>query len=189
MPANHIIGLDLGQVRDYTALVVLERQPAAWAVRHLQRFALGTRYPIVVGQVLELRHRLDCTLVADQTGVGRAVIDMFNERLRGEAEGVFRPVTITAGRRVQLDERGDLRVPKRELVRAVQGVLGRNQLRIARGLPEATALARELSNFRVRVTAKGRETYAAWRERDHDDLVLALALAVWWGEKTQTSEG
>jgi len=36
----------------------------------------------------------------------------------------------------------------------------------------------------VRVTAAGQEeTLEAWREGPHDDLVLAVALAAWWGEK------
>ena len=26
------------------------------------------------------------------------------------------------------------------------------------------------------------DSYAAWREQAHDDLVLAVALACWWGE-------
>jgi hypothetical protein len=31
--------------------------------------------------------------------------------------------------------------------------------------------------------ATGHESPEAWRERDHDDLVLAVALAVWCGER------
>jgi hypothetical protein len=31
------------------------------------------------------------------------------------------------------------------------------------------------------VTAAANETFEAWRERDHDDLVLALALALYVG--------
>ena len=34
--------------------------------------------------------------------------------------------------------------------------------------------------FRVTLTAKGRDTYAA-RSGEHDDLVIAVALAVWGG--------
>ena len=29
----------------------------------------------------------------------------------------------------------------------------------------------------------GNETFESWRERDHDDLVLAVALAIWFGDK------
>ena len=37
--------------------------------------------------------------------------------------------------------------------------------------------------FKRRITPAGNETMASWREADHDDLVLALALAVWWRER------
>jgi hypothetical protein len=41
----------------------------------------------------------------------------------------------------------------------------------------------ELLAFRVKVTASANETFEAWRERDHDDLVLAVATAAWVGER------
>ncbi len=52
------------------------------------------------------------------------------------------------------------------------------RLKIAKGLPLAGAFIGELQAFQVRLTAKGRDTYAA-RSGEHDDLVLAVALAVW----------
>jgi hypothetical protein len=45
----------------------------------------------------------------------------------------------------------------------------------------APVLAEELGLFRVKVTAAANETFEAWWERDHDDLVLALALALYAG--------
>lgn len=39
----------------------------------------------------------------------------------------------------------------------------------------------ELGLFRVKVTLSANETFETWRERDHDDLVLALALALYVG--------
>jgi hypothetical protein len=36
-----------------------------------------------------------------------------------------------------------------------------------------------MNNFQVRITAAGNETFGPWRERAHDDLVFALALACW----------
>jgi hypothetical protein len=32
------------------------------------------------------------------------------------------------------------------------------------------------------MTAAGNETFESWRERDHDDLVLSVALACWHGQ-------
>lgn len=50
-------------------------------------------------------------------------------------------------------------------------------------------LVAELEAFRVKVTASANETFGAWRERDHDDLVLATALAAWAGELALPYEG
>src|SRR4051794_36787501 len=50
-------------------------------------------------------------------------------------------------------------------------------------------LQEELINFRVKVSLAGRDSYGAsaeWREGNHDDLVLALALALWHGENRVT---
>lgn len=68
-------------------------------------------------------------------------------------------------------------VPKSELVSKLQALLHSGQLKIAASLPDAAVLARELQDFRVRFTEAGNATFSA-REGQHDDLVLALALAV-----------
>jgi hypothetical protein len=47
----------------------------------------------------------------------------------------------------------------------------------------AKTLAEELGKFRVKINmASATESFEAWRERYHDDLVLAVALAAWAGE-------
>jgi hypothetical protein len=41
-----------------------------------------------------------------------------------------------------------------------------------------------LGTFKVKININtGNESFEAWRERDHDDLVLAVALACWFGER------
>jgi hypothetical protein len=50
-------------------------------------------------------------------------------------------------------------------------------------LEQARDLLRELETFKVKVTESLNETFESWRERDHDDLVLALALAAWTAER------
>jgi hypothetical protein len=59
---SYVIGLDLGQTKDFTALAVVERQAAAdaaskpdYALRHLWRFSLGTAYTEIVPAVAALR--------------------------------------------------------------------------------------------------------------------------------------
>jgi hypothetical protein len=191
MPPHYVLGLDLGQTQDFTALAVLERQPLSagaaatakpdFALRHLRRFALGTPYTAIVSAVTTLRRtRPLCGMpvVVDQTGVGRAVVDV----LRQAAGGVV-PVTITGGHAVTVTENGSFHVPKKDLVTGLQVVLQSQRLQIARGLPEAATLVRELQQFQVRITASAHETYGVWRAGQHDDLVLAVALACWWAER------
>ena len=48
---------------------------------------------------------------------------------------------------------------------------------------DAATLVRELQNFQVKLTAAANETFGVWREGQHDDLVLAVALACWWAER------
>ena len=50
-------------------------------------------------------------------------------------------------------------------------------------LPESETLVRELTNMRIKVSLSGQDTYAAWREGEHDDLVFAAALACWISTK------
>jgi hypothetical protein len=62
------------------------------------------------------------------------------------------------------------------------------RLQIARRLTEAATLVRELQNFQVKITAAANETFGAWRDGQHDDLVLAVALACWWSERVPPFE-
>jgi hypothetical protein len=61
MPPDYVLGLDLGQTQDFTALAVLERQSATaaekpdYALHHLRRFPLGTTYTEIVSAVTTLR--------------------------------------------------------------------------------------------------------------------------------------
>jgi hypothetical protein len=94
-------------------------------------------------------------------------------------------VTITSGDAETHEEgRWDrLRVPKRNLVSVVQVLLQSQRLRIVPRLKDAKTLVDELKTFTVKVTAAGNDTYGNWRDGEHDDMVLATALAVWYAEK------
>jgi hypothetical protein len=148
----------------------------------LERFGLGTSYPAVCERIVKLfagPPLANSTLAVDQTGVGRAVVDMIR---KARPKTTIRPVTITVGNAVVPDGTG-WHVPKKELVGVLQVLLQSRRLRVARSLPNAAALVKELEAFRVKITASATETFEAWRERAHDDLVLAVAMAVWVGER------
>jgi hypothetical protein len=122
------------------------------------------------------------TLAVDATGVGAPVIDLFK---RENHKSHLQPIQIVGGATVSR-EGGVTRVPKRNLVSTVQVYLQSKRLRIASQLPEADTLTRELQNFQVKITDAANDTYGAWREGTHDDLVLAAALALWTGTEVQT---
>ncbi len=58
------------------------------------------------------------------------------------------------------------------------------RLAIAEALPEASILTQELTNFKAQIGLSGHDSYGAgddWRSSNHDDLVLAVAIAAWVG--------
>lgn len=151
------------------------------AARHLERFPLGTSYPTIVGRVVAMLTRGPLSLhptalVVDATGVGAPVVDLF-------IQAGLQPVaiTITGGASVQA-EGANISVPKRDLVSTMAVLLENERLQFVPALPEAPTLKRELARFKRTVNRQGVDTYAAWREADHDDLVLAVALAAWFRE-------
>jgi len=190
--ANHVIGIDLGQIYDHTALAVVERlqqvpefepeyyrRPDFHHVVHLQRWDLGTPYRKVVADVGALIRRAslqEALIVLDATGIGKAVLNLFNDAYASNALGEHWPrgYVITGGREITHEL-----VPKRELVAKLQTLLQAGRLKIAAGLPLADVLKREMLQFRAKTLPTGGDTYEAARERDHDDVVLAVAMACW----------
>jgi hypothetical protein len=149
-------------------------------VRHSERPRLGTPYPVVVehvGRVLAAL-RGDRTLIVDATGVGRPVVELF------EAARIYPvAVTLTSGE-TAVQEGSRFRVPKRDLVTTVEVLLQERRLKIGQDAPGREALVDELLSFRASVTAQGRDTFGA-EGGSHDDLVIALALACWYGHQTE----
>ena len=214
-----LVGVDLGQQKDYTAISVTERVPVPtgetflkeyynqytcrgglrsmegvtleYRVRHLERPTLGTPYPEIVERVLELIKTLGGhpALVVDATGVGRPVVDMLRGRLREGLKGTpirVKPcwVTLTGGSAVTRNTDGGLNVPKRDAIRPALVLMQNKQLKIADALPLKDTLVKELLNFRVKInTSTAHDSYEHWREGDHDDLVLSVALTCWAGER------
>jgi hypothetical protein len=190
-----LIGLDLGQSQDYSALCVLEAEGGAfdepptyeakrYAVRHLQRWPLRTSYPTIVEDVRALFFRAPLVgqqvpLVVDATGVGRPVLDLF--RAAGlPAIGV----TITGGLAENMGDGVNVTVPKRTVVSTLVACFQTERLKIASSLEAAPLLINELANFKLKVSLEtGNESYEAWRESIHDDLVLSVGIALWYAER------
>jgi hypothetical protein len=170
-------------------------RPPLYQVVVFDRLPLGTPYPRQVDAIRLLtaavtrrsaQDRRDVMLpgiarapqlVMDSTGVGRAVVDMARERgLDPVALEITGGMDMTQGR-------GCLRVPKRQLVSLGQVLFQTDRLKIAGGLRHARTLVEELLRFKVKIDpVTAHDSYGTWREGEHDDLVLAVLLALWWSE-------
>jgi hypothetical protein len=192
-----ILAADLGQSVDPTAICALhhrvtplddwtpnriaktwrQNRDERFEVRHLERLPLGMHYPTQVQHVGNLLSRPPlnkATLVIDETGVGRAVGDIFDTAgLRANR------VTITSGLEATQHGSRSWHVAKGILISGLEARMHTGELKIAPGLRDAEALRDELKDFQRKVSDAGRATYAA-RTGAHDDLVLAIAIAIWW---------
>jgi hypothetical protein len=199
MNTTFFVGLDLGKKHDPTAVAVVERIDRAWAfqgselhrlaVRHVERVPLGTPYPRVVERVRQIVQsptlRGRCALAVDATGVGEPVVDLLRDARLGCD---LSAVTITSGE-YQHSKGSGWSVPKRDLIAHVQVLLERDELRIARRMPDAGSLVRELLDMQSTTTTSGRRRLGADGHGQHDDLVIALALACWRARKPQIGHG
>ncbi len=174
-------------------------------ITHLERLELGTPYTAVPPRVQAIEARIRQRWLDDvfqETGIGRARLDDAPVDLVVDGTGVGRPVvgllreaglelvaiTITGGDQVTRVAHREYRVPKRDLVGAVQSALQARRLQAASSLPDWPVLKRELSGFKAKISLSGHDSYGAgagddWREGAHDDLVLATAMGLWYAEQ------
>ncbi len=86
---NLYAGLDLGRVKDYSVLVVIEKVKGKFYLRHIKIFPLGTSYASVIGYVKTLQDRWDafCKIRVDSTNQDYVVEDMQKSEI-DNVEGV-----------------------------------------------------------------------------------------------------
>jgi hypothetical protein len=201
------VGLDLGKRLDYSAVAVVERGEEArfdylhWmqqsarkglVVRFLERIRLGTPYTEVVERVVKIIEQLRDRhvkggrrqLVVDATGVGMPVVDMLRA---AEPDCELTPVLITSGAEQHLTN-GVWHVPKVDLLAGVQAALETGELRIARRMRETQTLVQEMMDVRVKLRGSGGMRLGADGFGQHDDLVLAVALACWAARRGTVGE-
>jgi hypothetical protein len=199
------VGLDLGRSVEYTALAVVEyvntRNPKKGDrfeqylhLRHLERYPLRTPYQEVAGKVARLMrsselisttqvpgeptvyHRLP-ELIVDTTAVGRAVTDLL------KSKGLwFKSVTLTGSDVARYSVPGS--IPRKDVIAALEVPFHTGELRVAEGLELWPVLRSELQAFRRKVKlGSPQDPHEHWRESEHDDLVLATALACWYASR------
>ncbi|MEA2511088.1 MAG: hypothetical protein QOJ59_575 [Thermomicrobiales bacterium] len=190
---TYLVGVDLAQASDYTAIAVLKRTkatddaPAVYDLGHLERFQqvpytrIGGIVRDRVAALRGIRPQPDVTVAYDRTAVGAAAGDVMEE---AGIDGRLVAITIHGGDQVSGDEHHGFRVPKRDLVSATAVVMQAERLRISTQLTLAPVLAEELGNFKMTISkTTGHDSYESWRENVHDDMVLATAMGLWLGER------
>ncbi len=160
-----------------------------YRVRHLERMGPPARYSEVAGRVSEVVRKIgrSVVLVVDVTATGRPVYSLILKELAGALKNApisAKPCPITvsgvAGGVSRSPDVGYL-VPRRDLISAAQILFDDGGLKIAEGLDLARTLTDELVAFRPK--AHRPDDLEGWRERPHDDLVLAVATSVWAAER------
>ena len=189
---QHIVSLSLGNAAEPSAVAVIdprtefERRDVRsggrdWEnyfdVIHLERFAAGRPIPTVVDRMSEImsgeRLTKNCHLLLDITSTGAAPIRVF------ESRGLYPAKEIDlANTGTDKSSGGVQQVPVRDVIGAAQVVLQTNRLKVASALDLASTLVGDLQSFDPKPVARGLDL----RGGRNSDLVLALAVALWWGD-------
>lgn len=187
----YFIGYDPASLSDWSAISVIHTEmdktgDKTHTLTHLERFPMGTEYPKQVKRLYDLALEVQAVgetwLAVDSTGLGRPILDYL--RQSGFPHGNILGVTITGGNTITRE--GNLfSIPKRDLVSNAIVMLQTKRLRIAANLPLLSEMIQEMVSFKIKVSPGGHDSYEAWRDSDHDDMVLATCLALWFAEKSQ----
>lgn len=184
-----ILSLDPAQIRDWSALSVIEaiwndtKRSFTYHLRNIQR-KQSIPYPEIVDWVIKsyntpaLRKNVDFGPVfcLDSTGVGIAIRDLFHK------EG-SNPISITITSGNGLTYAGlEYSVGKSRLIGKFLAAFdaGRFQIPLSK-LGTIIQLNKELKSFRAELSAKGNVKFEA-PPNEHDDLVISCAMATWFCE-------
>lgn len=186
------IGVDLGQRRDHTAVVVVEQRIESTGVKDLQtyeqvwrrrlivrkaaRLRLGTEFHRIVNVVtgLTMHPALEgkyLTTAVDATGIGLVVTELLQMR---RPKGELYPVVITGGLEMKY-RKGFYPTPRTDILLGVVQAFEVDGLEVAGAVPGWEALVEELRSIR-KTPGIGGPRFDS--DGQHDDLVFALGPAL-----------
>lgn len=194
----HFVGLDIGRATDHSALCVVARRiektdPSTidfkdifqrYYVVYLRRFPLDTEYEIVENETERVWKLPELVpthnwCVVDQTGVGAPIVEALRKR-----HIPVNGIVITAGNTVSNPAPNEWHVPKPALVTNLAKLVQGGRLKVLEGVENWQELKEELGTFGYKVNREtANVTYESLVERVHDDLVIAVALSVWFAER------
>ncbi|MER3475233.1 MAG: hypothetical protein C4335_14710 [Armatimonadota bacterium] len=169
-PVPTVAGLDWGRYHDFTALVVLREERGRLQAVHVGRLPTTSWQVQMERLVRHIGEWWVCALCCDATGAGDPLTESLQTHLSESAMNVhLEPVVFTAS-------------AKRTMVESLALAMERRRIAI----PPHPDLLRELHAFSASHTASGHVRLQA-RGREHDDLVIALALAYRVAERLSPS--
>lgn len=189
---QYFIGVDVGQVKDYTAIALVEAIPAEGGdlrlrCPYLQTMPLEIQFQDIARRLAEIEGKLQAkgsaavTVLVDGTGPGQPVPEL----IRGRVKCNVISCRFTSGNDPRYDG-ATWYIPKAALVTCLKIFIQEGRLELpgkTRDQAQARAINEmllELQNFQYNQPEEGAkaETYEA-RVGSHDDLVTALGLATW----------
>ena len=203
---DYILSIDLGQATDPAAAAVLHRCwwrpgerpiPETAKLWHevplLHTWPLGTPYPQIVDDISQQyaylwreHQQMGVRLIVDQGGPGRPVIDELRRKQLPDGSRM-RPmgITLTGGESPRLREEQDgtqsLTVPKRDICSALVVAMHSGDVKVAPELGLTAEYEKQLGAFGYRINRDtGTQTYESQQAQVHDDLVVAVAMGLWY---------
>jgi len=179
-------GSDHERHTNQTEALGLQKKAERWRVVHMERIPLKTKYGEVIRHIAGLlatpqlqadpdENRSAGELVIDAGGAG-GVAEMF-------IDNGLKPISviIRGGLDTNWKGRNRFTVAKEELIGLLDARLNHDRfpLTFSTQLTEAEAFKAEIADFRRNVSGAGRMQYEA-RQGRHDDMILSVALAVWF---------
>ncbi len=182
-----IIALDPAQLRDWSALAVVDMQYKTTEKRfEYDLVAMGRKQGLPYDQIVdwvirtlkrpEFNRAQPPEFLLDATGVGVAVRDML------KAKGVrAKAVTITSGE--TLSRQGaNIHLGKARLIGKFLGAFDAGKVHVNPNMPIWPQVEREMLSFRAEMSSQGRVKLEA-EPGENDDMLFALAMTVWYGEE------
>jgi hypothetical protein len=199
---HYYAGVDLGKRRDPSTVVVLRTTyaygKANYHAGYLKRFNLQMLYTDISSKLASLDKQLQqlaaredkeaiITYVLDATGIGGPVAEVVCKRLP-YARIMKAYITGGISTTYSPEDAWEVHIPKGQLVSGLMAAFDRGVITMSENSKEADAILEELANFEIHISDEGHDSYYA-APAHHDDLVIALALAVWAADVDGDSSG
>jgi len=166
-PGEYYAGVDIGKLEDHSVIAVLKREGENLKLVYLHEFPLGTPYSSVIGHITRANQKFRFQKIfIDQTGIGEPIFEELKTQGVQNAEGL----TFTAK-------------TKEELLTCLKITMEQKRLK----MPYSRRLCSQINEQQYEYSKSGRLIFSH-PPGSHDDMLWALALAVWASTRRVSSK-